>query len=316
MVCVTRVCAADLDASGDHLFWSEKPSPAMRTSIASVGQLEPVLARPQGGRWHVISGYKRVYALKEAGVDVMVREVPGAADPLVDGLLYLHANIQRILDDGMRLRALRYFQAWMGPEDLAGRIAPLLGLEPRSGIWRRLMDWLKLPPTWDAILYTGYVPLCVGSILAGLSLTALDALRPYFEGLKWSHSRAVQWLTFLVETARREGIDLEELLERCDARAVLAGDYSPQDKLQRLCAQAKILRYPTLTAMERQFQILRKELAGDSHWELAPNEGFEADVVELRLRARNAAQIQAAVPALERLAGSGSLSELFKIASP
>lgn len=314
MVCVTRVCAADVDASGDHLFWSETPPPAMRASIASVGQLEPVLARLQDGRWHLISGYKRVHALSEAGAGILVMDVPGAADPLVDGLLYLHANTHRVLDDGMRLRALRYFHAWMEPGELTERVAPLLALEPRSGLWRRLMDWLKLPPAWDAMLCAGHVPLAAGSLLTGLGSTDLAALRPYFEDLKWSQSRAVQWLTFLVETAKREGGDLAGLLERCGAPAVLADDYSPQDKLQRLVVQGRNLRYPALTAMERHFETLRKELTGNSRWELSPSEGFEADDVELRLRARNAAEVRDAALAMERLAGSSRLSELFEVA--
>lgn len=314
MVCVTRVCAADVDATGDHLFWSETPSPAMRASIESIGQLEPVLARLLDGRWRVISGYKRVHALSEAGADILVMEVPGAADPLVDGLLYLHANAHRVLDDGMRLRALRYFRKWMGPEELAGRVAPPLGLEPRSGMWRRLMDWLTLPPAWDALLRAGHVPLAAGSVLNRLGSTDLDALQPYFEGLKWSHSRALQWLTFLVETTKREGGDLRGLLARCGAADVLAGDCSPQDKLQRLFAQARNLRYPALTAMERQFETLRKELTGNGRWELIPSEGFEADVVELRLRARNAREVRDAALALERLAGSSRLPELFEVA--
>jgi hypothetical protein len=314
MVCVTRVCSSDMDASGTNLFWAEPPSQALRASIESMGQLEPVLARFAHGRWHVLSGYRRVHALGKAGADILVIEVSGPPDPLADGLLYLHANSHRVLDDGMRLRALRYFRAWLEPEELARRIAPLLGLEPRSGAWRRLAAWLDLSPDWDALLCAGRLPLAAGPILAGLDQDGLAALAPFFQELKWSHSRALQWLTFLVETGKRENAGIRELLHRAGTAATLAEGFSPQDTLQRLLAQARTLRYPNLTDLEKKFHSLRMELVGSSRWELIPSEGFETDAVELRLRARNASDIRAASQALERLATSQRLPELFSIA--
>lgn len=314
MACVSRVCSPDVDTSGAHLFWTEMPPPAMLASIESMGQLEPVLARFHEGRWHVVSGYKRVHALDEVGADILVLEVPGPPDPLADGLLYLHANTHRVLDDGMRLRALRFFQAWMSPAEMDERIAVLLGLDPRSGVWARLMDWLDLPPSWDVLLCVGHLPLAAGPILAGLNRADQTVLEPYFAALKWSHSRAVQWLTFLTEAAKREDISLVKLLEQTGAPAVLTADLSPQDKLQRLFIQARTLRYPALTGLEDRFDGLRKELAGRSRWELSPSQNFETNAVELRLRARNAADIRQASRDLEQLAASKRLPELFSIA--
>lgn len=314
MICPTRVCAVETNCAGASLFWAEEPSSALRASLANMGQLEPVLARLVVGGWQVLSGYKRTRALADLGVDIWVREIPWAADPVEDGLLYLHANIHRTLDDALRLRALRYFQTWLGLEELTGRIAPLLGLEPRSGAWRRFTAWLELPLAWDAPFLAGHLPLAAGPALAGLGQADLAALEPYFLELKWSHSRAVQWLTFLTETARREGVRLDELLQRHNAAGILAGDISPQDKLHRLFTQARALRYPSLSALERRFDSLRKELLDASHWELIPSEGFETDVVELRLRAHSAADVRAAAQALDQAAASDRLPEFFAIA--
>jgi len=313
MVCVARVCTAEVDISGRNLFWAEMPPPAMRASIKSVGQLEPVSARFHDGRWHVISGYKRVYALKEVGAAILVVEVPGPPDPLTDGLLYLHANTHRVLNDGLRLRALRYFQTWMEPMELTQRIAPLLDLEPRSGAWRRLTAWLDLPVDWDAMLCAGHLPLVVGPVLSGFDQADLIALEPYFRELKWSHSRAVQWLTFLIESSQRERVGLGKLLERSGMATTLAGNLSPQDKLRRLFAQARTLRYPALANLEQRFDSLRKELVGSSRWEMIPSEGFETDLVELRLRARNPSDIRAAARSLDRIAALECLPELFSI---
>lgn len=314
MVSLKRVCPQDVDASGTHLIWAEAPPAAMLASIAEVGQLEPVLARYYDGFWRVVSGYKRVQALTGAGAMILVREIPGQPDPLADGRLYLHANVHRVLDDGLRLKALRYFRAWLAPEDLARQIAPLLDIDTRSSVWKRFMDWLALPKDWDDLLRAGRLPLAAGELLTRLDLTDLAALGPYFENLKWSHSRAVQWLTLLTEASRREKTCLGKVLESNGSSAILVGDLSPQDKLHRLYLQARRLRYPVLTSLEQRFDEVRKELEGKSRWQVIPSQGFESDTVELRLKARGVSDIQAAARDLEGMAVSERLPELFSVA--
>lgn len=314
MTCVTRVCVEALDVSGRHLFWAEEPSAALRASIRDVGQLEPILARFAQDKWRVVSGYKRVRALAGTGAGVLVMEPANAPDPITDGLLYLHANAHRPLDDVMRLRALRYFAKYMDKQALNARIAPLLGTEPRSGAWQRLCTWLELPAGWDDLFGAGHLPLAAGPFLAKLETRDLDALGPYFRDLKWSRSLAVQWLTFLMETSRREATAPAALLADCGMPEILAAKLSPQDKLQRMFARARALRYPALAGLEQRFYALRKELTGSSRWELIPSEGFEHDAVELRLRARGAAQVRRAARDLERMAASQRMPELFEVA--
>lgn len=313
MTCVTRVCVEALDVSGRHLFWAEEPSAALLASIRDVGQLEPILARFAQDKWRVVSGYKRVRALAETGAGVLVMEPANAPDPIADGLLYLHANAHRPLDDVMRLRALRYFEKYMDKQALSARIAPLLGTQPRSGAWQRLCTWLELPADWDDLFGAGHLPLAAGPLLTKLETRDLDALEPYFRDLKWSRSLAVQWLTFLMETSRREAVAPAALLADCGMPEILAAKLSPQDKLQRMFARARALRYPALAGLEQRFYALRKELTGSSRWELIPSEGFEHDVVELRLRARGAAQVRQAAQDLERMAASQRMPELFEV---
>ena len=314
MACVTRVCVEALDVSGRHLFWAEEPSAALRVSMRDVGQLEPILARFADDKWRVVSGYKRVRALAETGATVVVMEPAGASDPIADGLLYLHANAHRPLNDVMRLRALRYFAEYMDKQALSARIAPLLGMEPRSGAWQRLSTWMDLPAGWDDLFAAGHLPLVAGALLTKLETSDLDALGPYFQDLKWSQSRAVQWLTFVTETSRREAAALAVLLADSGMPEILVAELSPQDKLQRLFARARALRYPTLAGLEQRFSTLCKELTRSSRWELIPSEGFEHDAVELRLRARNAEQVRKAARDLERMAASPRMPELFEVA--
>ncbi|PTN33924.1 ParB/RepB/Spo0J family partition protein [Desulfonatronum sp. SC1] len=317
-----RVYAPRLDCSGTNLFWAGPSPEELCRSLLAVGQLDPVLVRAQGEGYRLLSGYRRADFLAREDREITARCLPGPGSPLEDGLLYLHANVHRPLDDSMRIQALRYFQSLLVPEELTRRVAPLLGVPPRSGMWRKYLAWLELPASWDDLLGVGKVPLAAGTILAQLRQDELEALRPYFAAWKWSQGRAVQWLTLLKETALGRGWSLVQTLEAVSARRVLESGLAPQDALQALTTQAGAIRHPHLDQMEHRFADLVKRLFGSSRWDVIPSPNFESDTVELRLRARSVEDLRAAGQALdqalEKAATPESLGEslegLFRIA--
>ncbi|SDB59757.1 hypothetical protein SAMN05660653_03050 [Desulfonatronum thiosulfatophilum] len=313
MVGFMRVYASNLDRSGAALFWARPASEELCFSLREMGQLDPVLVRPGGDGYRLLSGYQRVDALCRMNEPITAHCMDGPTDPVGDGLLYLHANFLRDVDDVMRIQALRYFQSLLTPDEMARRVAVLLRLQPRSGAWQRHLAWLRLPRTWDVHLQAGNIPLAAGQILEQFSRADLDALEPCFRNLKWSQGRAVQWLTFLREISLREGWTLERILEIASSAQILEAGLSPQDTLQRLVAQARKLRYPNLTELERQFEDLNSELLGSSRWTLTPSQDFETDQVELRLRARTPQDIKDAALALQKAAASDDLPQLFRL---
>ena len=314
MASLVRVYASGLDSKGASLFWAQPATETLVRSLREAGQLDPVLVRLEGERYRLLSGYQRVEWLSRENRGILARCLSAPACPVQDGLLYLHANTHRNLDEVMRVRALRYFQPRLGPEELARRVAPLLGLAPQSGAWRRHLDWLTLPVAWDDLLQVGNVPLTVGQQLTGLEPEELEALYPYFATWKWSQGRAGQWLTLLHEAALRQGWSLGQTLECALAPDVLASHLAPQDALHRLTAQAMVLRYPNLDRLERRFASLVREVFGPaSPWKITHGPGFESDTVELRLRAGNSAQFRNAARVLSRAAGAANLDGLFEL---
>jgi len=311
-----RVDVSDLDWEGEHLFWAAPASRELFASIRELGQLEPILARPTPGGWKLLSGAQRVEALSRLRMPVLVQAWtrPGAG-PADDGLIYLHANVHKVLDDSMRIKALRHFQPLLQPGELAARVAPLLRLQPRSGAWRQHMAWLELPRQWDAHLHHGNIPLAAAPILTRLAKPDLDALEPFFSGWKWSRNNAVQWLTSLHESALREGWSMEQALAHAEAGTVLeAAELSPQDAMQRLCTRAKALRFPHVSRLEGEFARQWSQLLGTSRWQVDPEQNFESNAVHLRLRAKTPGEFQEAARALTRAAEAERLGRLFRIA--
>lgn len=303
-----RCPAADIDASGQWLFWTAPPSPALRRSIERHGQLTPVLVDASGGFPVLVAGAARVAALADAGREALCLDL-GPLDAVERGLAYLQSNIEHEPSDARVVAAMRYFRSIPGA-DMAPALESL-ALEPRSKRLRLVEAWLDLPTGWDRLM--DGAPLACAELLAGFPPQDLAALEPLFDGLAWSRGNAVNLLTWLRETCLRDGESVAGLLAGCGVREILAEGLSPKDAMARISRQVRQRRFPRLCALERDFAEASRRVASGTRWRIAQPDQFESDTVELSARAKNADDIRAASAELARLAAREDLDALFPV---
>ena len=78
-----------------------------------------------------------------------------------------------------------------------------------------------------------------------------EALFPFFQAFSWSRGNAVNLLTWLRETSLREKQSVIDMAAA--AQKELSPDLSPKDAMARITAEVRRLRYPALSALERNF---------------------------------------------------------------
>jgi len=303
-----RCKATDIDASGNWLFWSASPSPALRRSLECHGQLVPVLVDASGERPTLVAGAARVAALTELGREVLCLDI-GALDERARGLAYVQSNAGRELTDGQVVAAMRYFESLSGV-DLAP-VLESLGLEPRSKRLRLLRSWLTLPGHWDLLLDTGAVPLACADLLEAFSPGDLKVLEPLFATLSWSRGNAVNVLTWIREVCVRDGIPAAKVLGSLGLQEILAAGLSPKDAMNRITQEARLLRYPRLSAMERDFTETARKFSTGTRWRLVQPDLFESNGVELSVRLTSPAELRSASAELTRIAAREELADLF-----
>ncbi len=318
-----RLEPSELDCSGPWLLWKREPEQGLRDSLTSMGQLEPVLMVRREGAWALVSGYCRVRCLQEMGCQVLALDIGeveavGHDGEVALGLRYLAANQAFSLGEQgvveLLLPAVRFFMERLPPKDAKARAASALGLPLRSRALRRLEQWCGLfPPEspWNGHLLENRLPIACVDVLFRLEPGELDALEPFYARVSWSSNGARQFMTLLFETARRDGVTLEELASAC--AHLLLEELSPKDLQARLLEQARRMRHPRRCELEQRFSKLGRELTAGTPWKVAAEVNFEADALHLTARLSTPAQALQAALELERMAESPLWGRLVAI---
>ena len=320
----------DLDIAAPHLFWAAPPDEALLESLATLGQTTPALVVETGGRPILAAGSRRAAALRERrgtalcalAVSLDGPQDPNEADgrdaaitPAVRlGLFYLASNLGRTVTDAMAVAAGRYFAAESSSIDDALRLAGPYLFAPDDRRGRLLAQWLALPPTLDALLASGHVPLGSAGLLAALPPETLDALLPLLSSVRWSRGSLSGALTWIGEAARLAGEPAGVLLARSGATELLGRGLSPNDLTAGVLAALRRLRYPALTTLEARFTALSRELARGSRVKLKPSQGFESDAVTLEITVKNPDELARAAADMAAMAFSPVLPKLLTVA--
>lgn len=268
-----------IDASGGWLFWKREPDLPLRQSLIRQGQIFPLLVDAGGSRPVLVAGAARLACLAETGRDALCLDT-GPLDAWERGFVYLESNIATETTDWRVISALRYFRS-LDPDRLE-EVFPALGLEPRARRSRQALAWLRLPEKWDRLLVTGNIPLVCADALQTMDEEEREALFPLFAAYSWSRGNAVNLLTWLRETALREGRSASVMVAA--AQADLSPDLSPKDAMNRITAEIRRLRYPSLSALERNFSEAARRISAGTGWKLIQPDQFETEAVELSIR--------------------------------
>lgn len=305
---ILRCKASRIDASGPWLFWSAPPTPALRASLERHGQLAPVLVDAAGGRPVLVAGAARTAVMAELGADVLCLDI-GALSDQARGLAYVQSNADREVTDGRLVQAMRYFLSL--PDCDMAAVLESLGLDERSKRLRLVRSWLRLPRHWDGLLGSGAVPLACAELLETFAPQDLSALEPLFATLAWSRGNAVNVLAWIREICARDGAGVRAVLDGLGLERILAAGLSPKDAMARITQEARRLRYPRLTGMERNFAETSRAVSAGTRWRVTQPDFFESDAVELSVRVASPEELRAAGAELVRMAERQDLGELF-----
>ncbi|MHC1791049.1 chromosome partitioning protein ParB [Solidesulfovibrio sp.] len=322
----------DLDIAAPHLFWAAPPDAALVDSLASLGQTTPALVVETGGRPILAAGSRRAAALRAirgSALCAVAVSLDGPAgddghgpasvpDPAVTpavrlGLYYLASNLGRAVTDAMAVAAGRYFTAHAGVDDFVRLAGPYL-FAPDDRRARFVTRWLALPPSLDALLASGHVPLGTGELLAGLDGTTLEALTPLLGAVRWSRGSLAGAVTWITEATRLAGCPAATLLARCGVLDLPGRGLSPNDLTAGVLAGLRRLRYPALTTLEARFAALSRELARGSRVKVKASQGFESDAVTLEVTVKSPADLAKAATDMAAMASSPVLPRLLTVA--
>lgn len=302
---------AEIDCSGEWLLYPSSFDEGFISSIKTVGQLVPVLLAKNGNKVVLVAGRSRVLAAEKLGLNVTGVFVDARED-ISRAFVHLEENRTRVIDEVLKLSVFRFFHNRISEEEVAKRVAPLLGLKSNARDLKLWLEWLSLPQEFDDILKSGNFPLAAVSILSKLSADDKKAVLPYFEKLGWSRSNAVNFLTWLYETSRRDKKSVAALISEYELSPVNENE-SPKDGVARLCRAAKQLRFPEYSKLLKTQETIVAEICSGTKWRVESVGNFETGEVLLQTRFKSREILQKAVEDLNSIQKSDGWDKLFEI---
>ncbi len=302
---------AEIDCCGEWLLYPSLLDDEFISSIKTVGQLVPVLLAKNGNKVVLLAGRSRVLAAEKLGLNVSGIFVDARED-ISRALVHMEENRRRVIDDALKLTVFRFFHNRVSEEELSKRVASLLGIKYKDRELKLWFEWLRLPLEFDDILKSGKFPLAAVSILSKFSDDDKKAVLPYFEKLGWSRSNAVNFLTWLYETSRRDKKSVATLISEYDLSPVKENE-SPKDGVARLCKAAKQLRSPEYSKLLKTHETIVAEICTGTKWRVESAGNFETGEVLLQTRFKSREVLQKAVEDLNSIQKSGDWDKLFEI---
>lgn len=311
-----RAVLEDLDLEGGPFCTSAGPAPeALVASIQRVGVLNPPLVhRDPDGRLDVVTGFRRLRALRDLGRAVcLCRDLSGRLDdPLELLLLGIHDNLAtRPWSDGDKALAVIRLAAHEDREALLFDHMPLLGLGRREELLEACLFLEDAePPVWEALAGGRLSLASVPMLQSWSSKNRLTAVH-WIQKLNFNMNKQLQFIDFLHDLSEIEGCSVAEILTSVPARTLLeeAGTNAPQ-AAARLLEHLRRRRLPTVAAAESAFRRTLSSLALPSGVRVHPPPGFEGRAFHLEIAFRNGRELR------ERLEGLASLSGLEALGPP
>jgi len=280
----------------------------LQESLAAVGLLAlPRVRSGEGGRWQVVTGWKRLMAAAHLGWEkipalVLSPEIPKAQLLLV----YLHDNaFSRAFNPLEQARLAARLLAHWDRETLVAKALPLMGLPPAPVYLDRLLAAAGLEPFWQELVARERLALTVAARVAVWKPADRSAALPFLADLPWSRSKQEEFLTAVEILARRQGVAAADILFEEELQDILQHTgLNPQERAEAVRGRLHERVSPRFSAAKQAFQAGLEGLGLRRHPRMRLKEppAFEGPDFELTLKFKDAQELRELLQELSQLA--------------
>lgn len=260
----------------------------LKRSVKTVGLVQPIIVRhsPEG-TYQIVSGYKRYLVHKELGrqsVPSLVSE-PNDMSPTQAFLMNLHDNaITRplnVIEKSTALHKLQQFYS-MNEEDLVKQFLPLMGEDPSYKVLHQLLSLHQLTQPMKHHIVMSDLAVSSAARIAEFSSTTQQSLLGVLAHIRPSTSKLNELLTLIREIAARDGLTVEDILQRYQLLQIVADAATPATaKAAALKKALEGVKFPQLTERQKRLTELISGLELPNAARLVADPYFENQTFKL-----------------------------------
>jgi len=260
----------------------------LKRSIRTVGLVQPVLLRhAQDGTYQIVSGYKRTLVMRELNrqsIPALVSE-PNDMSPTQAFLMNLHDNAVtrqlNIIEMSSALVKLQQFYS-MNEDNLVKQFLPLMGQDPSYKILHQLLSLGQLTEPMKHHIVMTDLALSSAARIAEFSPATQQALLGVLAHIRPSTSKLNELLTLIREIAARDGLTVEDILQRYQLLQVVADTTTPATaKVAALKQALRGVKLPQLNQRQKRLAELIQGLELPNAARLVADPYFENQTFKL-----------------------------------
>jgi ParB family transcriptional regulator, chromosome partitioning protein len=288
----------------------------LRSSIREVGLIQPVLLKEKPHGYQVISGFRRIAALRELGFRDVDSSVTDEADGLRLFTMTLHDNVTgrglNAVEKAITLDKLIH-QFRVDRALVIRDFLPLLSLETHEKILNTFLSLARMEDDVKRFVLGEAVSRSNIRILSTFHPEDRIALLKPLSSLKLGENRLREILTLLDEISRRDRIRIKEILLQPAIQTPLSHEeWTPSQKTEEFKRTLLQLRYPRRHHLEEEFQQRRASLHLPPGIALDHAANFEGKRLKMEFQFESVEDLRTILSSLNNLADKKELEEILR----
>lgn len=283
-------------------------------SIDRIGVLVPPLLMPAGEKLKIISGFLRLKACRQLGIETTsARLIPQSYKALDCAHCAVAENsLQRSLNPLEAARGMALLAGAVPDKKTLSTEAAAAGLPANPDVIDKLLQVTRLPVIVQNCLADNTIGIAMALALGEQSAEFSSACAEIFRALRIGLNRQREILGLITEISARDDVTPMDLI-RMDAVQEIIGDAElerPQ-KVSRIRDWLYHRRYPHLAGAEDHFENERRQLKLGNHIQLRPPRFFESNRYALSMEFSSIEDLRGLLKQLDSISKDDHLRQIL-----
>jgi len=287
----------------------------IKESIKMVGLINPPILLKCKNKFKIISGFKRIFALKK------LNQKKINAFVITDDYPPIRLLQMSILDNCLirpfnpieKSLIINKLKKYINKDTIIKEYFRYIGLEPSSKLYILYEPLINLEGEIKKSIAIGELSEKSGFQI--LNFTKEDRLSLFhlLTQLKPSFSKQNEIIELIFEISKRENISIKDVIQSDEINTLLINSKltTPQ-RLEKIREYLKKKRFPQLSKLEEEFETFKKKIGISPDIKFAHPTYFEGNTYELHLSFSKIAQLKKQINILNKIANSEDLKKIIK----
>jgi ParB-like chromosome segregation protein Spo0J len=285
---------------------------SLQDSIKKIGIINAPILREKGGKYQIVTGWKRLFSCRELGYAqalCSIYESGKISDE--ECILIIYQDNRYGISELELSELIMMFKnlCSLNDKELINNVLPQFKIPPSRKHLDKYIALSSLDKAIKKAFFEDKITLEQAQMLSELTPeNRLPVLTNVLLRYKLNNNESRQVINNIEEIALRDLKSIEEVVY--DAESAMAAEKRGKNELR---GQLKRMRYPSLSKVEEKYNSEVDNLKLPKEVNLLVNQFFEGNDIEFRMKVKSPEQLSEILSSLEDSLSSGAIEKLLHI---